>query len=278
MRWANGNEDTALPLFERAQVIHEKNIAEFLLSGSEARKKAYVQQFRGTTFAKISLSLKQFGRQATALGVTSVLEAKGRVLDAMADSLAKLRQNMGPKDRKLLEEFTAVVQEQSRLRYQGLQDLQLGDYRTRLSELVDKKEQLEMELATRSAEFRQQIVPITLPAVQAELPPKSALLELFRYKPFDPKAKDKQTRWGQPRYVAYVLKRAGEPGVVDLGKAESIEVLVQDFRKALSNPQHTYVKEVAKELSERLIRPLQSYIGETEKLLTSPYSFHLTGP
>ena len=270
LHWAAGKPATALPLFERAQVMQERHTAEFLLSGSEVRKQAYVQQLRGITFAKISLSLALSDVQAAALGLTSVLHAKGRVLDSMSDSLARLRQRLRPEDRTLVEQFIGVVQQSSKLHYQGPGDLPPDDYRARLRELAAKQEQLETELATRSAEFQQQLTPITLATVQAALPPEVTLLEWFRYQPFDPKAKDKQKEWAKPRYVAYVLQRAGAPVAVDLGEAESIELLVQDFRKALSGPQHTYVKEVAKDLSERLINPLQRHLGNTEQLLISP--------
>ena len=268
--WTAGNIPKALPLLQEAQTIQEQNIAGFLLSSSEDRKQAYMQLFRRNTFANISLSLDLPGNQAATRGIAIVLQTKGRVLDAMSDSLSRLRRSMRAEDRKLFEQFTAVVRQRSTLRYQSLQDIQLGDYRTRLSELAAKQEELEIELATRSAEFRQQIAPVTLAAVQAALPHEAALLEWFRYVPFNPKRKDKPTTWGKPRYLAYVLRGASAPAVVDLGGAESIELLVQDFRKALSAPQHTYVKEVAKELSAKLIKPLQPHLGNAKQLLISP--------
>ena len=95
-------------------------------------------------------------------------------------------------------------------------------------------------------------------------------MEWFRYGPFDPKGKDKKARWGKPRYIAYVLKREGEPVVGDLGEAEAIDSLVLDFRKALSDPKSAFVKETAKELSEKLLGPLRSQLANTERLLISP--------
>jgi len=96
------------------------------------------------------------------------------------------------------------------------------------------------------------------------------LLEWFRYEPFDPKGKDRKTSWGKPRYVVYVLKREGKPVVVDVGEAEAIESLVLDFRKGLSDPKNAFVKEIAKELSEKLLGPLRPRLGNTERLLISP--------
>jgi hypothetical protein len=75
---------------------------------------------------------------------------------------------------------------------------------------------LEAELATRSAEFRQQLTPITLAAVRQAMPSRTVVVEWFRYRPFAPKAND-GTTWGQPRYLAYILTHEGEPVVMDMG-------------------------------------------------------------
>jgi len=70
--------------------------------------------------------------------------------------------------------------------------------------------------------------------------------------------------------VAYVLKRSGEPVAIDLGAAQPIDTLVAEFRTALSDPKSTYVKEVAEELSGKLIKPLRPHIVQSQRLLLSP--------
>lgn len=70
--------------------------------------------------------------------------------------------------------------------------------------------------------------------------------------------------------MAYVLRHEGEPVVVDVGEADRIEQLVHDFRTGLSNPTSTYVKDVAKELSDKLLKPLHLFLRNTERLLISP--------
>ena len=270
LRWAMDDAAAALPLLERSQVIEKKNVDRFLLTGSESRKQAYLHQLLGQTFVSISVSLALSGQRATRLGVTSVLQTKGRVLDAMSDSLGRLRQSAKPSDRALLDELTALAQHQSTLNYQGLGNLQPESYRQRLQELDSMQERLETELSKRSAEFRQQVVPVTLAAVQAAIPKGAALVEWSRYRPFDPKVKNQQSQWGTPRYVAYVLKPNGEPATVDVGDAESIEQLIHDFRTGLAEPASTYVKEVAQELSEKLVKPLLPFLRNTDRLLVSP--------
>jgi CHAT domain-containing protein/tetratricopeptide (TPR) repeat protein len=270
LRWAMGELGAALSLLERAHAIETKNTAGFLLTGSESRKRAYLAQVRGSTFSAVSLAVTLPNEQARALGLRSVLEVKGRVLDAMSDSAGRLRQSVKPEDRTLLKQLVAVAQQSSTLLYQGPGSLSPEMYRQRIDELAAKQTQLEAELSTRSAAFRQEVAPITLAAVQAAIPKHAALVEWFRFMPFDPHVKDQKTQWGKPRYVAYVLRHEGEPAVVDIGEAAAIEALVQDFRTALSDPKNAYVSEVAQELSDKLLKPLRPSLSHTEHLLLAP--------
>jgi len=271
-RWAMNDLAAAIPLYERSQATHWKHSEQFLLTGSESRKQAYFQKLRNPTFQSISLSLVTPERRATTLGLTSVLQIKGRVLDAMSESIVHLRQNVMSKDRALFDELAALAQQQSILMHQEIVNLQPEVYRRRLQELASAQERLETELSSRSAEFRQQIAPITLAAVQAGIPKGAALVEWYRYEPYDPKAKVGQSKWGKPRYVAYVLKRDGDPAVVDMGEAEPLDQLVREFRTGLKDPRNAFVRDLARDLYTQLIKPLEPHLGDTVHLLISPDS------
>lgn len=268
--WSNGNYTAALSLLERTHMIEKKNATLFLLSGSERRKQAFLEQQRGGIFMNVSLSLAMPDSRAVVLGLNSVLHIKGRVLEAMSEGVGQLRLGIKNSDRVLFEQLTDIAQELSTLRYQKSGSLAQNVYRERFSTLSARKEQLESELSIRSAEFRRQTVPANLKDVRVMLPPDGALVEFFYHRPFDPKAKDETVSFGKPRYVAYVLKREGEPVIEDVGEADRIEQLVQDFRTGLSNPTSIYVKDIAKELYGRLLKPLEQHLGHVEHLLISP--------
>jgi CHAT domain-containing protein len=258
------------PLFERAQSIDESNTARFLLSGDEARKRAYLQARRGNAYADASFALAAADPRARALGLTAALQYKGRALDAMAGSVALLRRNVDPKDQAFFDEFAAVAQQLSTLTFRGPGNLSAPAYRERLDTLAHEQERLEGELSVRSAVFRQAVAPVTIEAARQALPPDAALIEWFRYQPFDPKGKDDRAKWGAPRYVAYVLRREGEPAAIDLGAAQDIDKLVRDFRAALSDPARTSYKEVAQELFGKLIEPLRPSLSGINGLLLAP--------
>jgi CHAT domain-containing protein/Tfp pilus assembly protein PilF len=268
---AAGASAKAEPLFERAQGIYEINTARFLLSGDEARKRDYLRQRLGNANDYVSFSLAAAGPGAKALGLTAVLQYKGRVLDAMADSVALLRRSVDPKDQGLFNELAAVAQQLSALTYRGLGNLSPQAYRELLDTLKHEQERLEGELSARSAAFSQAVTAVTLDGVRQRLPADAALVEWFRYQPFDAKAKDQKTRWGAPRYVAYVLRRKGEPAAIDLGAAQDIDKSVRDFRSALSDPARTAsYRDAAHELFRQLIKPLHSSLSGVNRLLASP--------
>lgn len=270
LAWQAENSVSALPFFERAQAIDRKNIEAFLPVSSEVRRHLYVQQFFKRSYATISWSLAVSNPQGTLLGLASVFDIKGRVLDTFSDSVARLRQSVNQEDHALFDQLTAITRQLSTLTYQGLGRLSADAYRTRLADLTAQQEQLEGELSKRSAAFRQQASPITPEAVRSVLPPRTALIEWFRYRPFNPRGKDEKTKWNQPHYVAYVLRKNVEPAVADIGEAEVIDQLTQDFRKALSDPQSMYTKEVAAELYVRLMKPLLPHLSNLGRLLISP--------
>ena len=267
---ATGAYVQAAALNERAQRVDEINTARFMLFGSEARKRAYLQQRLVNAYADVSLSLTVADPRAIALGLTAVLQHKGRVLDAISNSVGRLRQSAAPEDQAVFDQLAAVAQEVSTLTFGAPGNLALAAYRQRLEALAQQREKLEAELSTRSAAFRQALAPITLEGVRQALPADAALVEWFRYRPFDPKSKDEKARFGVPQYVAYVLTRTGEPVAIDLGAAQPIDALVTEFRTALSDPRRTYFTEVAERLSEKLVKPLHPYLAESARLLLSP--------
>jgi CHAT domain-containing protein len=257
-------------LLERAQGIDENNAARFLLSGAETRKRAYLQQRRVNAYAEASFSLAVADPRAKMLGLMAVLQYKGRVLDVMADSVALLRRSIDPKDQALFDDLAAAAQQLSTLTFRGPGNLSAETYRERLDKLAREQERLEADLSARSAAFREAVAPITIEGVRRGLPTDAVLIEWFRYQHFDPKAKNEMTKLGAPRYVAYVLRREGEPAAIDLGEAQDIDKLVGEFRAALSDKASSSYREVAQELFRKLIKPLQSSLSETNRLLLSP--------
>jgi CHAT domain-containing protein len=108
--------------------------------------------------------------------------------------------------------------------------------------------------------------------LQQLIPSGAALVEFVLHEPFIPqlgRAGSQKARWGSPRYMAYVLKREGEPVAVDLGEAQSIDTAVSDLLASLRN-RGTIVTKQARTLDGLLIDPLRSLLGDAGHVLISP--------
>src|SRR5262249_54011971 len=126
----------------------------------------------------------------------------------------------------------------------GSEKIPPEQYRELLGQLKGKATSLEGEISQRSAEFRRQVTTVTVEQVQRAIPQGAVLVEWFRYKPFNPEAKEQQPRWGLPRYIAYVLKPQGASVAVEVGDAKTIEIALSDLLVALHDPYSSLVNEL----------------------------------
>ena len=267
--WSMGNQSPALQVLARAQENRARFTAQFLLTGSEARKLDYLQQLSRDAFRAVSFSLTNPERKAVELGLDSVLEYKGRALDVTSGSVARLRQSVRTQDRELFDQLAKVARQLSLLTYQGRGGLSDADQRTSYEELSARQEKLEAELSSRSAGFRDQIRVPSVADVSRAVPANAVLLEWFRYAPFDP-ARLAQASTKNKRYLVYVLRRDSAPRVVDIGDAELIERQITEFLTAARAPRRADVKALGRKLGDLLFGPLQADLKGIERLLVSP--------
>ncbi|MBE9098235.1 tetratricopeptide repeat protein [filamentous cyanobacterium LEGE 07170] len=258
-----GNYREALPLFERAAESQETQLELTLTVTSEARRWAYLATLSGETNGLISLALQETA-EAAPLALTTLLRRKGRVLDVTADSFATLRQQLTPENQALLDELQAIETQRANLVFGE----PIEGQAEQLATLETRAEELQNTLARRSAEFRAETQPVTLEAVQQQIPADGALVELVRYQPFGAVGAP-QERWGEPRYAAYVLFRDGTIRSVDLGDAAALDAQVFAFRDALRNPRSN-IQPLARELDAMLMQPIRELTGEATHLLMSP--------
>jgi CHAT domain-containing protein len=265
--WRKGDVLAAQKLFAEAQAIYVKGADTFLATNSVERKRAYVTAAAVDIYRHVSFSVDAPSRDSIQLGLTGVLQFKGRVLDESSDEVARLRQSVDVKDRALFEQLAKIATQLSNLTYRR-SNLIEPDYKQKVDSLLQRQSALEAELASRSGSFRRQISSVTLAQVRRQIPADAALVEWFRYEPFDPKKVGGQ--WGRERYVAYVLRPTGNPAVVDLGDARSIDERAHAFLTAIGDAANLDVKSRAKALSDLIFKPLQPHLTAVDHLLVSP--------
>jgi len=268
---AAGDIASAFAFQRRADEIIERQLALNLADGSERQKLAFVRGISERTDRTISLHLDRAPGDADvgALAALVVLQRKGRVLDAMTDTFAAVRQRVADaKDQTLLDQLKTITAQLARVALSAPHQRR-PDERS-IKELEARKERLEAELSDHSAEFRLQMQPVTLAAVQAVMPDEAALVEFAVFRPFDPGAERNTDAYGAAHYAAYVVRRRAAPAGVDLGAAATIDQLIDALRDALRNPNDARVNARARAVHERVMRPLRASLGDATRLLVSP--------
>ena len=270
-----GDLAKAIEFETRMEAVNEEEITLNLAIGSEREKLAYLQGPQGTserTNRTISFHLQYAANDPAAARTAAlvILQRKGRVLDAMADTLHALRQRANPQDQKLLDELNETTGEIARLALNGPEKLAPEAYHQKLSELAERKEKLESKISQSNAEFRADTRKVSLEAVQAAIPQQAVLLEFTTYRPFYVRAETETEQFGAPRYAVYLVRRDGPPVGFDLGEASVIDAQILDFRKALRDPARSDVKQLGEKLYGRIMKPLAPQLGLTRDLLISP--------
>ena len=264
---AKGDLAQAIAFQSRANTISEHNLERNLI-GSERQKLAYLALFSKETDFTLSLHSQAAPHdpQALNLALTTLLRRKGRVLDAMTDMIAALRRHATPENQILLNQLAAARSQLAAFTLKESVAAKSAAYRRQLKPLEEKVEELEEKLSSRSAEFRAQAQPITIDAVRAALPANSALVEFAVYLPRESRAE----KSNPPHYVAYLLPSQGQPKWVDLGATMIIDRAVESWRKALSDPNRSDVKQLARAVESKVMQPVRSLLGETRRVLIAP--------
>ena len=270
---ARGDVPRAVQFLEQDLDIRERNLNLVVTSGSEDQKQLYINTLIGETSYAVWLhvSFAPADPRAARLALTTILRRKGRALDAMTDQIAILRQRAAPQDRQLLEQLAAARSQLATVQLSNSPGLAPEARQSTINRLTAAITQLEDQVSRRSAEFRALVQPVTLDGVRQALPAGSALVEIASYKPFNPKSAKASERFGAPHYVAYVLSRdAATPQFVELGAASLIDADIERLRAALQDPRRLDVKELARALDEKVMKPVRALLGTVRHVFLSP--------
>ncbi|WP_437758317.1 tetratricopeptide repeat protein [Sorangium sp. So ce1389] len=278
-----GDIPRAIQRLEASTAIEDRNAGVVLSTGGDEQKRAYMATFWNSTRAAVSfhVQLAPNNEAAKRLAITTILRRKGRVLDAMAHGLTALRRRLAPEDRSLLDRLSSVSAELSAVAWRGpveprsheLPEAQahLEQYRAEVARLDADRQRLEAEISRRSPAAKAELSPVTLAQVQDAVPEGAALVEFFRYQPFNRRASSGKSPWGKPRYAAYVIPHRGDVAWADLGEASAIRDAVHEFRRALARAA-TDPRPPARALDALVMQPLRRALGPTRRVLLSPDS------
>jgi CHAT domain-containing protein/Tfp pilus assembly protein PilF len=265
-RWSRNAFGEAIGFMTRALELRERTLPSVLVSGTEAEKQAYMNTIEDEKAMVLSFHARSRRQDTDALRLAFeiILQRKGRILDAVSESLSALRGRLGDEDREKLEALISARTQLAGLLLRGESEESDRSGSRRLM-LEARIESLQAQLAARSADVRLASRPVTLARVREVIPPDAALVEFVRYWPFSLRGK----REAAPRYAAYIARRSGPLEWVSLGDAEPIERAVDNFRVALSSPDRKQTP-AARALDELVMRPVRRLVGDANTLLLSP--------
>jgi len=267
-----GDTAHAVETLARTNEINERLIALNLVSGSEQQKLHYLKTFAGEYHAAVALHMQLAPKDPAALrlALLSVLRRKGRALDEMADTVGTLRRLLDARGRELLDQLAEARTRLATLVLKGPGLLSPAEHQARVKRADEDVESLSAEVSRRSAVFRLQSLPVTLETVRASIPSDAALVEIVSYPELNLGAKTADGLRGAERYAAYVLRPDGEMLSVELGDAATINTGVSLLRAALRDETNRNVKQLGRELDEKVMRPVRRLLGGTRHVLVSP--------
>lgn len=259
----------AIEALTRADNASEMSLALNLAIGSEHDRLSYADKLAYLTQRTISLNITQAPNDAAAteLAAQIILRRKGRVLDALADNLAALRRRLEPQDQALLDQLSEVTSEFAKIALHGAGELSHDQYRAALDTLQRRQESLETTISARSAGFYQEPNAVTLAAVRAALPRDAVLLEFAVYRPFDVRLVDAAN--APAHYAVYLIPSSGPVQVRDLGVAEELDAMIEEFRRELRDSRSDPTA-AARRLYAKVLQPLVAATGDAKRLIVSP--------
>jgi len=270
--WSRGDLAKAAEFQRKYLAVRERNLDLNLFTGSERQKLAYMETLTRDVDSAVSMqaSLSPLSRELKEISFTLILSRKGRTLDAMAGSISALRTRARPADQELIDRLADARTRLAALTLRGAANDRPEAYSKKLQEVGEQREKLEDDLSRRSAEFRVQTQPLTIDAVQGLIPENGALIEFVVYKPVKAGAPDENPSSGAARYAAYVTRRSGSIESVDLGDAKVIDASISALRLALGDPRNKNVAKPARDLDEKVMKPVRAYLGNATHLMISP--------
>ncbi len=251
--------------------LAERELAFVLAAGTETDHLSYFVREASLLDTAIEFHARFAPKRASAarLAMTTLLRRKGRILDAAAATLGKLRTRLPAEDRKLLAELELARAELAKVAVQG--SATNPSFAKQVAALEEQIQRLEVTLAKKNAELKIVLQPVQLADVQKRIPKAAKLVEIVNYQPGDITAKYTANPVKAPRrYIAYVLGDRGDPILVDLGEAKPIDDEIVKLRTALADPDNDGVTDLAKSLHTLTFGKLAPALGKTKQILLAP--------
>ena len=221
---AQGDLAGAEPLLSRALEIDRGNLELAAAAQSERQQLTMAQDLRSGLDAYLSLA--QQAKLPAAAAYRYALAWKGSVFQRQRLARTTRHALFEARDPELVRRLTALQDTTRQLASLALatpDPRHLPAWRQQIAKLTVRREQLEGELAGRSAAFRAERTQDEMsPAqVQAALPRDVALIDFLEYTQFSPPPEGRGNMKGERRLLAFVVRPNRPLALLDLGAVPS---------------------------------------------------------
>jgi len=198
-----------------------------------------------------------------------VFSSKGQVSDGIFARQRAFSQEPDSSLRSLAESLRLARFKLAKLYVRGPDEEHPESYRDELAKLSAEKEQLESELARRSASFRREleIWQVDYMKVSQYLPTGSALVEYMKYNYIRPRGE------AEPRYLVVVINSYNEVFTLDLGGSAKIDSSVSWYRSHFQFPSlidEKDYKRISEEIYSLTWKPIQRKLGQAKIVFIAP--------
>jgi len=236
----------ALELMQQAIAMDDRLLRANFAYSSERDRLTYIDNIRKyfDTFLSLISTYFSDSPEAAKIALDVVLKRKCITATALAAFnfaiYSERYSHLQPEFqrlRSLREQLTHLMFDPPFIQPQEPQELyrlRCREHQNLVTELQQKCEQIEKQLASQVPEIQLQDQETDRRAVALALPEGSALVEFVRFRVCDFKA----NKWQPAQYLAFILP-AQQPDAVQmilLGDAEPIERLIKVFRETISEP------------------------------------------
>ena len=282
-----GGAAEAFATAARAEAISREHLRLTVRTLPERQALAYASSLPSALDVMLRVaSSRADDMQMATMAWDAVIQARGMVLDEVADRHRSASAGEAPEMARLATALASARQRLATLSVRGPRNDPPERYRGLLEHARAEKDRAERALAEHSVMFRdvQSRTRVLLPEVAAALPPESALVGFVRYQGHRVGG-DETDRTSQddavPSYLAFVSTGGtSRPVLVPLGNAAKVDSLILQWRKQLdqeamaagigaSRSEAAY-RRVGGELRQRIWDPLLPHLGVATRVFVVP--------
>jgi CHAT domain-containing protein/tetratricopeptide (TPR) repeat protein len=287
---SHGNTAQAIEFISKTLPSQAKIINAVLGVTTEQQRLAFLRQFQPALDLYLSLAGKNLELVPSAHDL--VVSRKGLTLEVGRAQREALLAGAYPSLLPVFRQLRQSRMEMTRHLLSGPRERGGANSETharKLGELEKRCEKLEWGIARQVSEVMSQrkLRGADRRAVALSLPKDSLLVDFVRFDPYRFEATGTESRWGDARYLAFMLPATDTDDglMIDLGEAKRIDAAIAMFRDQVIGPTRasdeelqestdSALLEVCRELHTRLFLPLKRSLGagNGKRLFLSPDS------